>query len=83
MTAQLIRLPVRAGSAPDPASVLRRERDEALATAQHQAAEIERLLLEMDAERAHRGRQGVPWGPVTLALIVGAWVVIVAKGVGL
>lgn len=61
ITAQIIDLhPARNGGIlVDRVSELRTERDELLAANEYQTQEIERLLLELDALRAHQPRPGI------------------------
>lgn len=76
-TAQILPYPARHGGVlHDRITDLRRERDELVQANEYQALQIERLIADLDAERAHRPKPRAPWGPVILAAIVGACVVI-------
>jgi len=84
-TAQILAYPTHSrngGVLVDHAAELRRERDEAIAAAAYLQQQLEDMALELDAERAHRPAPRAPWGPVVLAAIVGACVVIGLKGFG-
>lgn len=83
-TAQILTYPTHSrngGALVDRVTELRRERDEAIAAAAYLQQQLDDMAVELDAERAHRPKPRAPWGPVVLAAIVGACVVIGLHGV--